>query len=144
MESLTTDWSSVLDVYAGTGSMGIEALSRGAEWADFVEQNPKCCATINENLANSGLAAQAHVYCCSVAKALSFLQRRYGIIIFGPPYRDLSVVEALEQIASSCLVEAGSTIVVEHSVRLPLAPAYGDFHLAKERRHGDTCISIYQ
>ena len=76
LESMATDWSSVLDLYAGTGSMGIEALSRGAGWADFVEQNPRCCATIKENLARAGLAAQAHVYCLSAIKAISFLKRK--------------------------------------------------------------------
>ncbi len=144
LESLATDWSSVLDLYAGTGSLGIEALSRGAQWADFVEHNPRCCAIIKENLKNTELASQAHVYCCSVAKALSFLKRSYGIILLAPPYADLSVVQVLEQLSSSGLVGAGSTIVVEHSCRLPLSAAYGDSQLVKERRHGDTCISVYR
>jgi 16S rRNA (guanine966-N2)-methyltransferase len=62
LESMDIDWSSVLEFYAGTGSMGIEALSRGAGWADLVERNPKCCATIKENLEHTGFAEQAHVY----------------------------------------------------------------------------------
>lgn len=144
MESMDTDWSSVLDLYAGTGSLGLEALSRGAEWADFVEENLRCCATIKDNLARAGLSAQARVHCVSAIKAISLLNRRYGIVLMGPPYRDRSVIETIERLASSSLVEAGSTIVVEHSYRLPLSSAYGNFHLAKERRHGDTCISIYQ
>jgi 16S rRNA (guanine966-N2)-methyltransferase len=144
LESLATDWSSVLDLYAGTGSLGIEALSRGAVWVDFVDQDPRCCATIKENLENAGLAAQAHVYCLSVAQAISFLQRRYGIILLGPPYAELSVTQTLGQLADSRLVGTGTIIVVEHSFRLPLSPAYGDFHLIKDRRHGDTCISIYR
>jgi 16S rRNA (guanine966-N2)-methyltransferase len=144
LESLVTDWSSVLDLYAGTGSLGIEALSRGAEWVDFVEHNPKCSAIIKENLENAGLAAQAHVYTCSVAKALSLLNRRYGIILMGPPYADSSISEILEQLANSGLVGEGTTIVVEHSLRLPLSPNYGDFRRVKERHHGDTRISVYQ
>jgi 16S rRNA (guanine966-N2)-methyltransferase len=144
LESLATDWSSVLDLYAGTGSLGIEALSRGAQWADFVEHNPKCSAIIKENLENAGLAEQAHVYTCNVIKALSFLKRRYGIILMGPPYADLSISEILERLSSSSLVGAGTTIVVDYSSRLPLSPNYGDFRLIKERHHGDTCISVYQ
>ena len=143
LESINADWSSVLDLYAGTGSLGIEALSRGAGWADFVEQNPKCCAIIKENLERAGLAAQAHIYCSSVTNALSFLKGRYGIILMGPPYADLSIIETLEQLAISCLVGAGSTMVVEHSYRLSLSSAYGNFQLVKQRRHGDTCISIF-
>jgi len=144
LESIDADWSSVLDLYAGTGSLGIEALSRGAGWADFVEHNPRCCAIIKENLERAGLVAQAHVYCTDVTKALSFLKGKYGIVLMGPPYADLSVDQTLEQLANSHLVGAGSTIVVQHSYRLSLGPAYGNFQLIKERRHGDTCISIYQ
>jgi 16S rRNA (guanine966-N2)-methyltransferase len=144
LESMATDWSSVLDLYAGTGSMGLEALSRCAEWADFVEQNPRCCAAIKENLARAGLAAQAHVYRSSAIEAISFLKLKYGIVLMGPPYRERAVIETLEHLAISCLVGTGSTIAVEHSYRLPLSSAYGNFELAKERRHGDTCISVYQ
>lgn len=144
MESVATDWSSVLDLYAGTGSLGIEALSRGAQRADFVEHNARCCAIIRENLRNAGLAAKGHVYCCSVARALTFLKGKYGIILMGPPYADFSITEIVEQLANSSLVGAGTTIVVEHSFRLPLSSAYGNFQLVKDRRHGDTCISVYR
>jgi len=143
LESMDCDWSSVLDLYAGTGSLGIEALSRGAGWADFVERNQRCCATIKENLKNAGLEDQAHVYCCSIDRALSFLDKRYGILLLGPPYADHSIVEVLDKLSSSHLVGDGSVIAVEHSSRFPLSQAYGDFHLVKDRRHGDTCISIY-
>lgn len=144
LESMTTDWSCVLDIYAGTGSLGLEALSRGAEWADFVEQSPRCCATIKENLARMGMAAQANVYNSSAIKAISFLTGKYSIVVMGPPYRESGVIETLERLAISCLVGAGSTIAVEHSYRLPLSSIYGNMQLVKERRHGETCISVYQ
>ena len=144
LESMDCDWSSVLDLYAGTGSLGIEALSRGALSADFVERNPRCCAIIKENLENIGLADEGHVYCFSVAKALSVLKKRYSLVLMGPPYPDISAVEFLEQLVASSLVGPETTIVVQHSTRLPLSPAYGDFHLIKERSHGDTRISIYK
>ena len=143
MESMDTDWSSVLEFYAGTGSMSIEALSRGAGWADIVEHNPKCCTAIKENLESTGFSDQARVYCVSANKAISILKKRYGVVLMGPPYRDISVTDTLERLASSGLVDAGSTIVAEHSYRVPLSPAYGSFHMIKERRHGDTCISVY-
>ncbi len=144
LESMVSDWSRVLDLYAGTGALGIEALSRGAGWGDFVEQSPRCCAIIKENLEMTGLAGQAHVYCCSARKALSFLNNKYSVIFLDPPYSDHSINSILGELASSSLVGEGSTIVVEHSSRLPLNSAYGNFHLRKYRRHGDTCISIYQ
>jgi len=75
LESMTNDWSQVLDLYAGSGALGIEALSRGAGWVDFVEREPRCCDIIRQNLEKTRLAAQAHVYCCGVTKAISFLDK---------------------------------------------------------------------
>jgi 16S rRNA (guanine966-N2)-methyltransferase len=144
LESMDADWSLVLDIYAGTGSLGIEALSRGADWVDFIEQDPKCCAAINENLSSAGFADCAHVYCLAALKALASLKKRYGIVVMGPPYRDNAFLELVERLAASPLVGPGSTLVAEHSCHLPLESGYGDFHLVKERRHGETCISIYQ
>ena len=73
---LANHWSRGLDLYAGSGALGIEALSRDAKWVDFVEQESKCCATIKQNLEKVGLKQNSHVYCCSVAKALTFLIRK--------------------------------------------------------------------
>lgn len=91
LETATSDWSQVLDLFSGSGALGIEALSRGAGWVDFVEQQPRCCAIIKQNLEKTGLTAQAHVYCCSVARAISFLDKEYSIIIMDPPYSDKSI-----------------------------------------------------
>ena len=144
LESMEADWSRVLDLYSGSGALGIEALSRGAGWGDFVEENPRCCAVIKENLDRTGLAGQAHVYCCRVSKALSFLDGEYDIIFLDPPYSNSTLGPLLEAISLSSLVGEDSTVVVEHSSRLPLSSAYGNLHLKKSRRHGDTCISVYQ
>ena len=144
LESMDADWSLVLDIYAGTGSLGLEALSRGAGWVDFIEQDPKCCAAINENLSGAGFADRACVYCMAAIKAIATLKKRYGIVVMGPPYRDRSFLQVVESLTASALVNKGSTIVAEHSYHLPLESRYGDFNLVKERKHGDTCISIYQ
>ena len=144
LETVATDWSRVLDLYAGTGALGIEALSRGAEWADFVEKNPRLCALIKENLERTGFAAQGTVYCVSAAKALSILDGVYGILFMDPPYADSSLTTTAEKLASSRLVGEGSTLVIEHSRRVPLKETYGDFHQIKNLHHGDSCVSVYQ
>lgn len=144
LESTAPDWSRVLDLYAGTGALGIEALSRGAGWADFVEQSPKCCALIKDNLERTGLAERAKVYCSDAKKALSFLSGRYGIILLDPPYSNSAVSSILPKLTSSTLVTEETSIVVEHSRRLALADRYGDFQMMRNLRHGDTCISVYQ
>jgi 16S rRNA (guanine966-N2)-methyltransferase len=144
LETVATDWSRVLDLYAGTGALGIEALSRGAEWADFVEKNPRLCALIKENLERTGFAAQGTVYCGSAAKALSILDGVYGILFMDPPYADSSLTTTAEKLASSRLVGEGSTLVIEHSRRVPLKETYGDFHQIRNLRHGDSCVSVYR
>ncbi len=144
LESTAPDWSRVLDLYAGTGALGIEALSRGAGWADFVEQSPKCCALIKENLERTGLAERAKVYCSDAKKALSFLSGGYGIILLDPPYSNSALSSILPKLTSSTLVTEETSIVVEHSRRLALPDRYGDFQMMRNLRHGDTYISVYQ
>ncbi len=144
LETTTSDWSQVLDLFAGSGALGIEALSRGAGWVDFVERAPRCCDIIRQNLEKTKLTAQAHVYCCSVAKAISFLDKEYGIILMDPPYSDLSIGKVVAQLATSKLVGTNSVVVVTHSPHLTLDSTYAPLNLVKERRHGDSCIAIYQ
>lgn len=144
LESAASNWSRVLDLYAGTGALGIEALSRGAGWADFVEREARCCDVIKENLEQTKLAEYAHVYCCAVTRAFSFLKESYGIVFLDPPYDDPAAASVVAKVAMSALVGAESVIVMEHSHRLTLGPAYGKFSLLKSRRHGDTCISVYR
>ena len=104
----TNKWHYVLDLYAGSGALGIEALSRGAGWVDFVEHKPRCCDIIKQNLEKTKLITQAHVYCCSVVKAFSFLDKEYSIILIDPPYSDSSIGSLVEQLATSNLVGASS------------------------------------
>ncbi len=134
----------VLDLYAGSGALGIEALSRGASWVDFIEYDPRCCAVIKENLKRTGFASQAKVYCCSVNKALSMLSGEYDVVLLDPPYSDSSLFNTLSDLFNSQLVGAGSTIVVQHTSHQPLPPDIKQLHLGKSRYYGDTCLSIYQ
>jgi len=144
LENITSDWAQVLDLFSGSGALGIEALSRGAGWVDFVEHEPRCCAIIKENLEKTKLAAQAHVYCCSVVKAFSFLDKEYSIILMDPPYSNSSIGNVITQLATSKLVGTDKIVVVTHSPHLPLASNYATLGLIKQHRHGDSCIAIYK
>ncbi len=144
LETIASDWARVLDLFSGSGALGIEALSRGADWVDFIEREPRCCDIIRQNLEKTKLAAQAHIYCCSVAKAISFLDKEYGIILIDPPYSNSSIGSLVTQLATSKLVGMNSIIVVTHSPRLPLDSICTTLNLIKERRHGDSCIAVYQ
>lgn len=144
LENTDVNWELVLDLFSGSGALGIEALSRGAGWVDFVEREPRACAIIRENLEATKLAERSHVYCTSVAKALSFLEKEYDIILIDPPYADPSIDSLLAQIAESKIMSTRTILVVTHSSRRSLNPAYGSVKLVKEHRHGDSCITIYR
>lgn len=144
LENMTDNWDRVLDLFSGSGALGIEALSRGAGSVDFVDREPQCCAIIKENLENSRLADNAHVYCTSVARALSFLEGEYGIVLIDPPYSDPGIGKVVEQLAASPLISKDTTVVVTHSSRLPLEASYGALHKVKEHRHGDSSIAVYR
>ncbi len=144
LETTTDDWTQVLDLFSGSGALGIEALSRGAGWVDFVEQKPRCCGIIRQNLEKTKLIAQAHIYCCSVVKALSFLDKEYNIILMDPPYSDSSIGSVVTQLATTKLVGADSIVVVTHSPHLSLNSTYATLNLIKEYRHGDSCIAVYR
>lgn len=144
LENITGNWEQVLDLFSGSGALGIEALSRGAGWVDFVEREPKCCAIIRENLSKTKLTEQAHIYCCSVVKAFSFLDKEYDIILMDPPYTNTSIGGVIEQLAISKLVGKDTITVITHSPHLSLDASYADLRLVKEHRHGDSCIAVYR
>lgn len=143
LETMVDDWSLVLDLFSGSGALGIEALSRGAGWVDFVDQEPRCCVIIKQNLEKTKLAERAHVYCCTVAKAISFLDKEYNIVIVDPPYSNTAIGGTITNLATSKLVGKGTIVIVTHSPHLQLSDKYGPLSLIKERRHGDSCIAIY-
>ncbi|MBA7677422.1 Ribosomal RNA small subunit methyltransferase D [subsurface metagenome] len=144
LETTTNDWACVLDLFSGSGALGIEALSRGADWIDFVEREPRCCDIIRENLEKTKFAEQAHIYCCSVAKAITFLDKEYSIILIDPPYSDSSIGSLVTNLANSKLVGTNSIVVVTHSPHLSLDSTYATLNITKERCHGDSCIAVYQ
>lgn len=143
LEPLVDESWQGLDLYAGSGALGIEALSRGASWVDFVEQNPKCCAAIRENLESTGFKSRARVYCCSVKRALSMLDRVYDVVFLDPPYSDASTADFLGELFESPIVGDRSTVVVQFTTRQPLPAEFGRFRLFKCRKYGDTSLSFY-
>jgi len=133
-----------LDLYAGSGSLGIESLSRGAAWADFVERDRRQCQVIRSNLENAGFSQQARVYCADAVKALAALEGPYRLVLLDPPYRLQNLGEVLEEIASSPgLVDNQGIVVVGHSKHLELLSHYGSLHLESHRRYGDNVVDFY-
>ncbi len=136
----------VLDLYAGTGSLGIEFLSRGAEFADFVEQNAHVCSIIRDNLAHTRLSAQARVHHMPVSRFLH-MQRgvaAYDYIMMDPPYADPQIEQTITTVLAHGLGHGGTLLIVGHSPRVTLADQYPGATRIKFRRLGDSCFSIYQ
>jgi 16S rRNA (guanine966-N2)-methyltransferase len=145
----------VLDLYAGTGSIGIEMLSRGAIFCDFVEQNAGVCRIIQDNLETTRLADRARVHKMPVARYLSMKSdaselalssTQYDIITLDPPYADPEINSTLEAVALSPLLAADGLIVIGHANRVKLADEYGQGRIKRIRHRamGDSAFSIYE
>ena len=141
----TWSGSCVLDLYAGSGSLGIEALSRGAEWCDFVEFNVGACRIIAENLEHTRLQDRARVHQAKVQAALRGMHegKKYDIIFLDPPYADPAIGATLAAVAGSPLVHAGTLVAVHYAVRVELAESYGSLRQLDRRRLGDSMLSLY-
>ena len=134
----------VLDLYAGSGSLGIEALSRGAAWADFVERDRPQCQVIQFNLESTGLANCARVRCADVNQILSRLSGPYELVLLDPPYRLQNLGDLLEHIASAPgLIASGGMAVVGHSRFVSLSSDYGPLRLTSHRRYGDNVVDFF-
>lgn len=144
LDAMGADYSRVLDLYAGTGALGIEALSRGDGRCDFVEKDRAAAALVQENLALADLADRGRVHMLPVERAPERLQGPYTLILADPPYADSAALEAVRRVAESALPAAGAVLVLEHSKRQPPPETLGPLQLIRTRRHGDSVVSIYR
>jgi 16S rRNA (guanine966-N2)-methyltransferase len=142
--SLGVEPVKVLDLYAGTGNIGIEALSRGANRADFVDQGRDQCAVIRENLTTTRFADVGRVFQVPVQTHIKPAREAYDFVILDPPYAAPDIVETLELLNDSAVVEPGSIVVLGHWPRLELPDTIGRLECLRHRCHGDSCFSIYE
>jgi 16S rRNA (guanine966-N2)-methyltransferase len=139
------DGARVLDLFAGTGALGIEALSRGAERAVFAEHDPRALAVLEGNLADLGLVSpRAEIRRGDALGALRAARERsetYDLVFVDPPYRRAGALGGELRAALAPLLAPQARVVVESDRRAPL-------HLALEvelqRRYGDTCVTIHR
>ena len=135
----------VLDLFAGTGSLGIEALSRGAAWADFVEKDRRQAGVVRENLAATGFGDMGEVRQADAVRTLPALPGGYGLILLDPPYRTGAFHGVLEAIGSQRgLLSSGGMVVAGHSSRTELRAAYGPLRRVTYRQYGDNAVSFYR
>ena len=135
-----------LDLFAGTGAVGIEALSRGARLAIFVEMDKRVAQMIRENLATTGFTERGEIYTIAVDRALKLLHRQnalFDFVFLGPPYATQLAEETLKELVVAPVLRPGATIVAEHTKRVELSDEYGSLHRTRQKEYGDTVLSFY-
>lgn len=133
----------VLDLYAGTGALGIEALSRGAAEAQFVEVDRMRCEYIRESVRSLGFAAQSRITRGDVKRVLQRIAGRYDLVFADPPYAVDPWEAVMRGLQDQELLGCGTLVVAEHASSRELADRYGGLEIWKRRRYGDSTVSIY-
>ncbi|MFZ0218189.1 MAG: 16S rRNA (guanine(966)-N(2))-methyltransferase RsmD [Candidatus Dormiibacterota bacterium] len=136
--------SRVLDLCAGSGALGIEALSRGAERATFVDQSERAAAAIRRNLEAIGYRERAHVFRADAARWVQERPtdvRACDLVLLDPPYNDPVLARLLQLLDGSA--PSGALVVVEHGHRVSL-PSLRRLRAVRERRYGDTEVTILE
>ena len=140
----------VLDGYAGSGALGIEALSRGAAYVLFVEQDTDAILTIRDNLERLEREpdrGEWRVVHQDFERALQGLRGReapFDLVLLDPPYRTDDVKKALNALAGCAMLAPAGVVVVEHEKRTELPSSIGPLQRRRQHRYGDTVLSLYQ
>jgi 16S rRNA (guanine(966)-N(2))-methyltransferase RsmD len=140
--------STFVDFYAGTGAVGIEAISRGARHAIFVEQHAPAAALIRKNLESLGIGGEAEVLTTNVTRAIERLEARKihaHFIFLDPPYAaDAEYKSSLDALGESPLLSPDGHVIVEHLGKRALPERVGDLELARVLEQGDAALSFYK
>lgn len=132
----------VLDLFAGSGALGIEALARGASRATFVDRDEAAVRAIRRNLAELGLAERGRAVRADAARWVRVCPEEVAaasLVLMDPPYDDPSLERALA--ALDAAAPAGATVVVEHAFRRAL-PAPARLRVQRQRRYGDSAVTV--
>jgi 16S rRNA (guanine966-N2)-methyltransferase len=135
----------VLDLFAGTGNLGIEALSRGAARVVFVEKGRQAIRVIEQNLSQCGMWPRSEIIQKDVHRAIGVLGRRgdcFDLVLMDPPYERGLVERTLKKLQAHTIYHEGSVVVIEHDRREPLPDLREAWTLTLQRRIGDTLLSF--
>lgn len=132
----------VLDLFAGSGQMGIETLSRGARSCVFVDRNRQAVDVIRRNLRAARLEAGAEIVCRDAMEYLAHTADRFDLVFLDPPYASELLVLCLEQLAGK--ITAGGTVVCESDRKTELPETVGPFSLYRSYQYGRVCVRLYR
>ena len=132
----------VLDLFAGSGQLGIEALSRGAITATFVDSSREAVGIIRENLQTTGFTAQSIVLCRDAQSVLIGITEAFDLVFVDPPYALNKIPSLLPALLPH--LAPGATVICEHEGNQPLPEQYGSLSVMKIKRYGRIGITIYR
>jgi 16S rRNA (guanine(966)-N(2))-methyltransferase RsmD len=136
----------VLDLFAGAGGVGLEALSRGARHATFVESQARAVAALAANVHSLGVEAQACVLRLDVDRALGRLTAegaRFTIVFLDPPYETDLAVRTLEALGTGGVLAPGAIVIVQHPTKRGPGGEVGDLKAFRSRRFGETTLTFF-
>ena len=134
----------VLDLFGGTGQLGIEALSRGAQSAVFVDAGSKACALIRENLKRTKMEQQGSVICSDYLDYLKRSREKFDIIFLDPPYAEVYLENSLNLITQIDILQTNGIIVTERPLGKDLPFEFEGFTRSKDYKYGKTLITLYR
>lgn len=134
----------VLDLFAGTGQLGIEALSRGAESAVFVDAREDACAIVRENLRRTKLEGQARVLRSDYMDYLNRCREQFRFIFLDPPYAEVFLENAIKRITEIDILQSDGIIVTERPLGKELPFEFQGFSRSKDYKYGKTLITLYR
>lgn len=142
--------ASFLDLCAGSGNIGIEALSQGAEQVTFLDVNLHCIRMIEQNLYTCGLDStdsKIQILRSEALKGIDVLanqQKTFELIYFDPPYDAGIYKKCISEISDTSLLKTTGLLLIEHHKNLDLQSDIGSLHCYRKNRYGDTCLSFYR
>ena len=134
----------VLDLFGGTGQLGIEALSRGAASAVFVDAQENACKLIRENLKRTNLQDQAQVVRSDYLNYLKSTKEKFGLVLLDPPYAEVFLENSLKMITEIDILQSGGIIVTERPSNKPLLLSFDGYSRSKDYKYGNTILTIYR
>ena len=134
----------VLDLFGGTGQLGIEAISRGAQSAVFVDAREEACRLIRGNLAKARLESQGKVVRSDYADYLKRSREKFGIIFLDPPYAEVFLEKSLKIIEEIDILESGGIIIAERPLGKDLPWDFEGFTRSRDYKYGKTLITLYR
>ena len=135
----------VLDLFAGTGALGLEALSRGARSAVFIDNHPDAIRLLQKNIDTCNLAKQSRVVKWDITRNLKCLEGTrpgFDLVFMDPPYGNDAIRPALLHLQKCKAAQSGALIVIEHSAHEPLPPGLDRFSLVDRRKYGKSLVSF--